>query len=119
MSNFIKNALSELEHVVWPTEAESKKYMIYTVGVIIIIASLLSVVWYALRGSLVAVRDQFSEYHTAPVTSTVSGEELATEADLEKLQEAIAKKRASQSGMTNSGSLSTGMTIDLTGTGGN
>lgn len=44
MSNFIKNALSELEHVVWPTEAESKKYMIYTVGVIIIIASLLSVV---------------------------------------------------------------------------
>ena len=119
MSNFIKNALSELEHVVWPTEAESKKYMIYTVWVIIVMASLLSLIWYMLRGSLVTVRDQFSEYHTTPVVSTVSGEELATEADLENLKQAIVKKRASQSGTTNSGQLGTGMTIDLSGTGGN
>jgi preprotein translocase SecE subunit len=53
MSNFIKDALSELEHVVWPTSAESKKYMIYTIGVIITMAALLAVLGYALRGSLV------------------------------------------------------------------
>jgi preprotein translocase SecE subunit len=53
MSNFLKDAMSELEHVVWPTGAESKKYMIYTVGVIIIMAALLAVIGYALRGSLV------------------------------------------------------------------
>ena len=43
MSNFIKESTEELEHVVWPTQAESKKYMLYTVGVIVIMATILAV----------------------------------------------------------------------------
>lgn len=31
MSNFITEASAELEHVVWPTQAENKKYMMYTI----------------------------------------------------------------------------------------
>ena len=52
MFSFIKNAISELEHVVWPTDAESKKYMTYTIGVIVIVAALLAVIGYALGGTL-------------------------------------------------------------------
>ena len=52
MSNFIKESTEELEHVVWPTQAESKKYMLYTVGVIIVMASMLAVLGYALRSGM-------------------------------------------------------------------
>ena len=98
MSTFIKDALAELEHVVWPTETESKKYMTYTVGVIIVMATLLSVIGYIIRGGLVGVRDQFD--HTAVISETVSGEDLATKEDLEKLQEEYAKRNAALSGAT-------------------
>jgi preprotein translocase SecE subunit len=35
MANFIKSALAELEHVVWPTHIETKKYFQAVVGIII------------------------------------------------------------------------------------
>ena len=98
MIKFIKHAFSELEHVVWPTPEESKKYMIYTVGVIIIMASLLAVLGYGIRGGLIAVRGQFD--HVPLSDMTASGEDLATEADLEKLQAEFAKKKAALSGAT-------------------
>ncbi len=98
MIKFIKHAFSELEHVVWPTAEESKKYMIYTVGVIIIMATLLAILGYTIRTGLVSVRGQFD--HAPLIDTTVSGEDLATEADLEKLQAEFAKKKAALSGAT-------------------
>ena len=47
MSNFITEANTELEHVVWPTPAENKKYMIYTIGVIVVLGIFLAVLGYA------------------------------------------------------------------------
>jgi preprotein translocase SecE subunit len=70
MLSFIKNSLAELEHVVWPTSTESKKYMIYTVSVIIVMATLLAILGYGIRGSLAGVRSQFD--HTPPVLATES-----------------------------------------------
>ncbi len=115
MIKFIKHAFSELEHVVWPTPEESKKYMIYTVGVIIIMATLLAILGYGLRRGLVAVRGQFD--HAPLSESTVSGEDLATKADLEKLQAEFAKKKAALSGATvnvttSSGQVGSGITTE-------
>lgn len=105
MSNFIKDSTEELDHVVWPTNAESKKYMLYTVGTIIVVAIFLSILGYALQSGLKWVRDQFD--HTPLVAS--SGSDLATKADLQALETAIEKKKATQSGLTlDIGSGSTG-----------
>jgi preprotein translocase SecE subunit len=49
MSNFIKDSLEELDHVVWPTNAESKKYMLYTVGTIIVMTIILAIVGYFIQ----------------------------------------------------------------------
>jgi len=46
MSNFIKEATTELEHVVWPTPAENQKYMVYTIGVIITVGIFLAILGY-------------------------------------------------------------------------
>jgi preprotein translocase SecE subunit len=43
MLKFIREASSELEHVVWPTPKENKKYMMYTIGVIVVIGLFLSI----------------------------------------------------------------------------
>jgi preprotein translocase SecE subunit len=67
MLQFIKNARSELEHVVWPTPTETRKYMNYTVGVIIALAILLAILAYAIRGSMAFTRTQFP--HDAVVTT--------------------------------------------------
>lgn len=70
----------------------------YTVGVIIIMATVLALLGFAIRTGLVSVRGQFDH---APLTNTtVSGEDLATEADLKKLQEEFAKKKAALSWAT-------------------
>ncbi len=109
MSGFIKKSLEELDHVVWPTQTESKKYMYYTVGVIISMAALLAVLGFVIQQWLKWARAQFE--HTPIVTeTTVSGEDFATRADAEKFKEALIKKRASNSGVTSTG-------IENTGTG--
>lgn len=102
MFKSIKNAFSELEHVVWPTEAESKKYMVYTVGAIIFMGAFLALIGYMLSGSLSGVRGQFSQYHAQTPVVSGSGEDLVTEADLENLQKAAAVKQAADnaSGIT-------------------
>ncbi len=83
MSNFITEANTELEHVVWPTPAENKKYMIYTVGVIVVLAIFLAVLGYSVTNGLKLARDQFP--HDAPATATVSGEDTMSKAELDKL----------------------------------
>lgn len=108
MSGFIKESLEELDHVVWPTQAESKKYMYYTVGVIVSMAILLAVLGYALQQWLKWARAQFP--HNPIVTETTgTGDDLATKADLEKIKESLAKKRAANnSGTTSTGAAKTG-----------
>ena len=83
MSNFITEANTELEHVVWPTPAENKKYMLYTVGVIVILGVFLAVLWYGITNGLKLTRDQFP--HDTPATTTVSGEDTINQAELNKM----------------------------------
>ncbi|GAB0175020.1 MAG: hypothetical protein HHAS10_08990 [Candidatus Altimarinota bacterium] len=94
--SFIKKSLEELDHVVWPTNAESKKYMLYTVGTIIIMATLLSLVGYGIRFGLKGVRDIFP--HDAVVSSTVSGESTVNEQDMENLKNEIERRKNALSG---------------------
>ncbi len=83
MSNFITEANTELEHVVWPTPAENKKYMVYTVGVIVVLGIFLAVLGYSITNGLKLARDQFP--HDVAPTATVSGEDTMSQADLDKL----------------------------------
>lgn len=118
--SFFKKSLEELDHVVWPTNAESKKYMLYTVGTIIIMATLLSTVGYVIRYGLKSIRDVFP--HEAVVTSTVSGEDAVTEADIEKLKSDAEKRRNALSGSkvevgTTTGVETGSLNLNLTGSG--
>lgn len=72
MIQFIKDAFTELEHIVWPTPTESKNYMIYTVGTIVVLGVFLAVMAFAIRSGLVFTRNQFP--HDMDTTQTVSGE---------------------------------------------
>lgn len=70
MFDFIKNALAELTHVVWPTRKESIKYMTYTIGTIVIVGIFLAVLGYFIRTGMTLTRDQFP--HTPVNTASVS-----------------------------------------------
>lgn len=94
--SFIKKSLEELDHVVWPTNTESKKYMLYTVGTIIVMASFLAVIGYVIQIGLKSIRNSFP--HDPVVSTTVSGEEGITEADIENLRKEAEKRRNSLSG---------------------
>jgi preprotein translocase SecE subunit len=83
MFKFFSESKQELEHVVWPTPAETKKYMMYTVGVIVVMAILLAVVGYGLQTSLSALRTTLGMGQD--IVSTSSGDTLATEADLQDI----------------------------------
>ena len=83
MSNFITEASAELEHVVWPTPTENKKYMMYTIGVIVVLGIFLAVLGSIVTKSLVTTRDLFD--HDPIVTPTVSGEDAVTQDELDKL----------------------------------
>ncbi len=98
MSNFIKDAQDELEHVVWPTDKETKRYMIYTVGTIIIMATILAIIGFGFQKSLHSVRAIFP-HDTLP--SIVSGEATTID-DTNELIESLQKKQTeSESGITN------------------
>ncbi len=97
MSNFVTEAKNELEHVVWPTPAENKKYMIYTIGVIIVLGIFLAILGYALTSGLSFARSQFP--HTT-LASTVSGEDTVSQAELDRILAGI----KANSGTTASGS---------------
>ena len=76
MFKFFKDAQAELEHVVWPTPNETKKYMIYNIVVIISLTILLMILGYLIQSGLVAVRAQFSHDDVIPTTDTVTQSEL-------------------------------------------
>ena len=86
MFKFFSDAKQELEHVVWPTSTETRKYMTYTVGVIVSMALILAVLGYVLRWGLTIIRDQFP--HQA-ITSSISGEENVKQRDLDDIQRTL------------------------------
>lgn len=43
--DFIKNALREFKHVVWPTREETKKYFVIVLGVLVAFGLYLFIVW--------------------------------------------------------------------------
>lgn len=83
MFKFFSDAKQELEHVVWPTPNETKKYMYYTVGVIVIMAFLLAVAGYVMQTSLSSMRTALDM--GKEVTTTTSGEENVTQEDLSNI----------------------------------
>lgn len=110
MSNFITEASTELEHVVWPTPAENKKYMIYTIGVIVVLGIFLAVLGYIVTNGLALARSQFP--HDV-ISATVSGEDNLKKGELNN----ILKKIKANTGTTVSGNKNiTGSGI-LTGSG--
>lgn len=71
MFSFFSKATEELEHVVWPTPKETKKYMYYTIAVIIIMAVALQIVGFSLQSTLSALRQQFPQKeYTTDLTGT-------------------------------------------------
>lgn len=106
MFKFISEASGELEHVVWPTPKENKKYMMYTIGVIVVIGVFLSVLGFIVTNGLSWTRSQFP--HDA-VESTVSGEEPLTQAELDKLLKKVTVNTgATATGITTSSGVNTG-----------
>lgn len=112
MFDFIKNAFAEITHVVWPTRKESIKYMTYTIGTIIIVGIFLAILGYAIREVMTLTRNQFPH---APVTNmTVSGEDFATRADLEELEN-LTNTQKSQSGSSVSNTTVSGTLLSGSG----
>lgn len=87
MIKFIKDAFTELEHIVWPTPNESRKYMLYTIGTIVVIGLFLAAAGYTLRSSLTFTRAQFPHENIAGTTT--SGEEAVTEQELESILDKV------------------------------
>ncbi len=111
MFKFIQEALTELEHVVWPTPNETKKFMTYTVGTIVVLASLLAVLGYGIRFVLTEVRAQFP--HEAPET-TVSAEDTVSQEEFDTLTKNLEKKQNSNTETTETGVT---LTVDSPATG--
>lgn len=86
MIQFIKDAFTELEHIVWPTPNESRKYMLYTIGTIVVISLFLAATGYLIRTGLVLTREQFPH---SGLPTTVSGEEAATQQDLQNILDQV------------------------------
>lgn len=97
MFKFIRDALSEFEHVVWPTPTETRKYMYYNVATIVALTIFLMTLGYVIQESLTAARKSIP--HDSVI---VSSEEPATQADLDALTTALEKKKA-QSDLSNTG----------------
>jgi preprotein translocase SecE subunit len=99
MFKFIKESLAEFDHVVWPTPTETKKYMYYTIGTILVVGVLLAVADSVLRWGLEGIRDQFP--HETP--TLVSGETTVTRDQLEDLTRQFETKKNVASGTVSSG----------------
>jgi preprotein translocase SecE subunit len=99
MFKFIKESLAEFDHVVWPTPNETKKYMYYTIGTILVVGAMLAIADALLRTGLQGIREQFP--HNTPAI-TVSGEENATQDQLDEITQKLETVKRSRSGSTSS-----------------
>jgi len=85
MLNFFREAKAELEHVVWPTPNETKKYMYYNVVAIIIVTLFLMTLGFIVQNTLSTIRDQFPH----DPLSLPASQELATQAELDALADSL------------------------------
>lgn len=69
MANFIKDSLSELEHVVWPTHIETKKLFQAVVGIIVAMTIFTYVLTLIFSNSLFSLRGWIQ----APKAADLSG----------------------------------------------
>ncbi len=97
MFKFIRDALSEFEHVVWPTPNETRKYMYYNIAVIVVLTVFLMTLGYVIQESLTAARKSIPRDSVA-----IESTDTVPQADLDAIEAALAKKQA-QSGSTNTG----------------
>lgn len=105
MKKFIQESLQEFDHVVWPTQAETRKYFTVVVSMITICALVLFVFGSAVTNALFAVRGIVTPArpYVAPTEPTD-----AKTAD-------ILKRLKSATGATNSGATATGAVKTTTG----
>jgi preprotein translocase SecE subunit len=97
MFKFIRDALSEFEHVVWPTPNETRKYMYYNVATIIVLTMFLMTLGYVIQESLTAARKSIPH---DPVV--IENSDTVTRSELDEITAALEKKKT-QSGATNTG----------------
>lgn len=69
MANFIKESISELEHVVWPTHLETKKFFTVVVGIIVTMTLFTYLLTLLFSNGLFAIRNALH----APVNADISG----------------------------------------------
>lgn len=67
MFTFIKDAFRELNHVVWPTPKETRKYMNYTISVIIAMGIFLAILGWAFRDALLITRHAVNPSSNMPI----------------------------------------------------
>jgi len=82
MKNFFSEAAKEFEHVVWPTNKETKQYLTVVLSMIVILTIVLFLVSTMFSSAFMALRTQVQAVMPAPVqaTNTASGS-----ADLSKV----------------------------------
>ena len=69
MANFLKDSMAELEHVVWPTHIETKKYFQAVVSIIAAMALFTYLLTLLLSNSIFGLRGMIH----APKTADLSG----------------------------------------------
>ncbi|PID84139.1 preprotein translocase subunit SecE [Candidatus Gracilibacteria bacterium] len=84
MFTFFKEAIRELEHVVWPTPKETRKYMNYNIGVIIVVTLILSILGIIITTGLSELRN--ITYQGPKNTIINDANTDATRGDLENLK---------------------------------
>ncbi len=89
MIKFIKETLREIEHVVWPTKADTRKYFTIVTIMIVVATIVLSVVGLGLSRSLFAIRSITPHETAAPVED--AGSAARTQKLLESLKTGTGK----------------------------
>lgn len=104
---FIAESFQEMKHVVWPTPRESKRYLTFTVSIIIAMTLYLSLLGFTFRESFAAIRSTLN-----PHSNRTNTHDFATHQDLEKVKNIYEQFNVKNphTGTTLSGNIHTGST---------
>lgn len=75
MANFIKESMAELEHVVWPTHIETKKFFQAVVGIIVAMTLFTYLITVLFSNSMFGIRNMIH----APQKADLSGSPVTTQ----------------------------------------
>lgn len=87
MLTFIRESFRELEHVVWPTQKESRTYMWYTVAIIVVMTVYLAAIGYVFQTALKATRHALNDQ--AGQNLLINEQDLATQEDLQNIVDSL------------------------------